>query len=170
MRSRACPTCTLNCPRQVFHVTLARRGRSLWPGRNLLSCTIAPHSEDVVSDSLRRSVPFICCVTRPHGHHSAGYAGRHPVDIRENIALPNANHSPAQRIELAPHAAVTSHVRLNLPNPVLAVVALCEPHDPVCEFSAMPEVAIGKDRYFLATENEVWAPGKLGAICSEPKP
>jgi integrase len=28
MRSCACPTCTLNCPRQVFHLTLARGARS----------------------------------------------------------------------------------------------------------------------------------------------
>src|ERR1035437_8671451 len=26
MRSCACPTCTLNCPRQVFHFSLARGG------------------------------------------------------------------------------------------------------------------------------------------------
>jgi hypothetical protein len=29
MRSCACPTCTLNCPRQVFHLTLTRGADAL---------------------------------------------------------------------------------------------------------------------------------------------
>ena len=87
-----------------------------------------------------------------------------------NVALPNAKHPPANCVELTPHAAVTGHVRLNLTDPVFAVVAVCEPHDPICEISAMPEVAISKDRYSLATENEIWAPRKFCGICGESQP
>lgn len=67
-------------------------------------------------------------------------------------------------------AAIRVVTRSTFESPVSTIVALCKPVDPIREVSAMPEVAIRKDRHSLTMENEIWASGKLYAICGERKP
>src|SRR5207244_2997791 len=56
------------------------------------------------------------------GDNSVQYPARRSINLEINLALPYTNHVPSKCLELPAHAPITSHVRPNFFDPVIAVV------------------------------------------------
>ena len=83
-----------------------------------------------------------------------------------DVALPEAQHSPASELELGGLSFVSLDIPFDLRDPVGCVVATCELGESPGQISPVPEVAVDEHRHLRAAKNDVWSAWDVTSVDS----